>query len=202
MKNLFSLFVIFFVFGSGTVFFAQNVPGVPNGSIANNSRDDYDNGIRIRSIEMERIKNESHRATIAAKSAENRSVNYSQIKKDFESVQKLQSEIIKTYVTGKQINYKRISELSSKLTECAKRLDANLLISSEKSPEKFFKKLESDNVKDLIVLLDKSIGKFVVNSIFKNLNILETKDAEKAEFELQNIIHLSGSLTQKAEKHR
>lgn len=203
MKNLVVFIVIFFISGFSGSIFAQNVPGVANGSVAANSRDDYDNGIRIRSIELERIKNESHRSEIAAKSAENRRINYSQIKKDFELVQNLQNEIVKTYVTGKQINYKRIGELASKLNECATRLSVNLALSTEKQTKNTDQKqTEPKDVSDIIVILDKSIGKFVVNPVFKNLNILETKDAEKAKFDLQNIIYLSDLLSQKAENHQ
>ena len=97
------LFVMLFV-SSGFVS-AQNIPGVPNGSANKDSRDEFDNGIRLRSIELERVKRENYRSAIAEKAAENRKINYSQIKKDFELVQKLQNEIIKTYVTGKQIDY-------------------------------------------------------------------------------------------------
>ena len=151
---------------------------------------------------MERLKKESYRTNAAAKSAENRRINYSQIKKDFESLQNLQSEIVRIYVTGKQINYRRISELASKLNLSAKRLSENLLISAEKPSEKFYKTWQSEDVKSLIIIIDKSIGKFVVNPIFKNLNVLETKDAEKAHFDLQNVIQLSDFLAQKAEKQK
>ena len=203
MKNYIVLFSIAFVLGSFGNVLAQNVPGVPNGSIANNSRDDYDNGTRIRSMEMERIKKENYRSAAAAKSAENRKINYSQIKKDFELVQKLQNAIIQTYVTGKQINYRRIGELAVKLNECADRLDKNLLLSTEKPLEKSDKKnFNSKDVKDIIVILDNLIGKFVVNPIFKNLHIFEATDAEKAEFNLHSIIDLSNLLAQKTQNQR
>ncbi len=195
------LFIIFFA--AFTIVPAQNVPGVPNGSIAKDSRDDYDNGIRIRSIELERVKNESYRSAALEKAAENRKINYSQIKSDFELVQKLQNEIVKTYVTGKQINYGRIGELAAKLNECAKRLEFNLLLYTEKTTKKSNKEnLDSRNVSGLIVILDKSIGTFVANQVFKNLNIIEPNDAEKAEFDLHNIIQVSNFLAQKAEKQK
>ena len=194
MKIFTVSFVLFLAAGFCGSSFAQNVPGVPNGSIATNSRDDYDNGTRIRSMEMERIKKEGYRS--AAKSAENRRINYPQIIKDFELLQKLENEIVKTYITGKQINYKRISETAYKLNECAQRLQGNLSLSAEKAKQN---KTEPENVKDIIVILDTSVGKFVVNPVFKNLNVFETKDAVKAEFDLQNIIRLSKVLAQKAE---
>ncbi len=201
MKIFTVSFVLFLAAGLCGNSFAQNVPGVPNGSIASNSRDDYDNGTRIRSMEMERIKKESYLSAAAAKSAENRKINYSQIKKDFELLQKLENEIVKTYITGKQINYKRISETAYKLNECAQRLQGNLSLSDEKFVKKSNKdKTEPENVKDIIVFLDTSIGRFVVNPVFKNLNVFETKDAAKAEFDLQNIIRLSKTLAQKSEK--
>jgi hypothetical protein len=190
------LFVILLVLGSFAAAFAQSIPGVPNGSVGKNSRDDFDNGIRIRSIELERIKRESLRAA----AADNRKMNFTQIKEDFELLQKLQNEIIKTYVTGKQINYGRISELSSKLNDCAERLDKNLLLSTEKTIKKSDKEdSDAEEIKGIIVVLDKSIGKFVSNPVFQNLNVIEPDDAEKAEIELQNIIRLSNFLARKAD---
>lgn len=201
MNFLFFLFVILFV-SAGSVI-AQTIPGVPNGAVTRDSRDDYDNGIRIRSIELERIKRESYRSALAAKSAENRRINYSQIKKDFELIQRIQNAIVKTYVTGKQINYERISELALKLKECAERLDKNLSLSTEIAEQDSKKKnSEPDDVKDLIVILDKTIGKFVSSPIFDNLQIIGTKDAKKAEFELKNIIRLSDYLAQKADEQK
>jgi hypothetical protein len=190
------LFVILFVLGSFGNGFAQSVPGVPNGSVGKNSRDEYDNGTRLRSIELERIKSESLRAA----AADNRRINFAQIKEDFELLQKLQNEIIKTYVTGKQINYGRISELSSKLNDCAERLDKNLLLSTEKTVKKPNEKdSDAEEVKGIIVVLDQSIGKFVTSPVFQNLGVIEPDDAEKAEIELQNIIRLSNFLARKAD---
>ena len=193
MKILFFLSVIIFVSFGNTA--AQTIPGVPDGSAGKNSRDEYDNGTRLRSIALERIKRDSYRSAAAAKSAENRRINYSQIKKDFETIQKLQSGIIKTYITGKEINYKAIGALALKLNESAKRLDGNLQLFAEKPLKKSNKKIsDSENVSDLIVALDKSIGTFVSSKIFQNLNVIETEDSEKAGIELQNIIRLSDFL--------
>jgi hypothetical protein len=203
MKNLIFLIVTLFVFGSVGNNHAQSVPGVPNGAIAKDSRDEYDNGIRMRSIELERIKRENYSSAMAAKAAEHRRLNYTQIKKDFESIQNLQNQIVKTYVTGKQINYQRIGELASKLNECAVRLDKNLSLSTEDAEKKSKRKSsEPEDVKDTIVILDKSVGKFVTSPVFQNLNVVETKVADKAEFELQNIIRLSDLLAQKAEQQK
>ena len=201
MKLLICSFIILFV--SFISVFAQNVPGVPNGAIGKDTRDEYDNGIRLRSIELERVKREFYRSESALKAAENRKINYQQIKKDFEAIQNLQNSIIKTYVTGKQINYSRISELALKLNNCAARLEKNLSLTTE-FDEQQSKKKNSDpgDVKDLIVVLDKSIGKFVTSPIFENLLIIETKHAKKAEFELQNIIRLSDFLAQQSSKQK
>ena len=193
MKILFFLSVIVLASFGNTA--AQTIPGVPDGSAGKNSRDEYDNGTRLRSIALERIKRDSYRSAAAAKSAENRRINYSQIKKDFETMQKLQSGIIKTYITGKEINYKAIGELALKLNESAKRLDGNLQLFAEKPLKKSNKKIsDSENISDLIVALDKSIGTFVSSKIFQNLNVIETEDSEKAGLELQNIIRLSDFL--------
>lgn len=197
MKSLIFLFIVFAIF-AGNIF-AQDVPGIPNGSISKNGRDDYDNGIRIRSMELERVKGEIYRSDIAQRAAENRKINYLQIKKDFELIQTLENSIVKTYVTGKKINYERISELASKLNDCAKRLDENLSLTDEKEVKKPNKKdANLSDIKEIIVLLDKSIGNFVANPLFKNLYVFEAKDNIKAEFDLQNIISLSEILEQKS----
>lgn len=201
MEKPIFLFIIILVL-CGNIF-AQNVPGVPNGAVAKDSRDDYDNGIRMRSIELERIKRENYRSAMVEKAAEHRRLNYAQIKKDFDLIQNLQNQIVKTYVTGKQINYEGIGELASKLNECAVRLDKNLSLSVEEAEKKSKKKnSEPADVKDTIIILDRTIGKFVTSPIFQNLNVVETKDAEKAEFELKNVIRLSGLLARKAEQEK
>ena len=198
MKTLILLFVVVFVSYNT---FAQDVPGVANGSVARDSRDEYDNGIRLRSIALERVKNENYSSAVIEKAFETRKINYSQIKKDFEQVQTLQNQIIKTYITGKQINYARISELALKLNECAERLDVNLSLSVEKPLKKSDKKIsEPENVQDLIVVLDKTIGNFVTSPVFENLGVFETKSAEKAASELQKIIRLSDVLAKNAAK--
>jgi hypothetical protein len=203
MKKFGLLLVTLLVFVSFESGFAQDAPGIPNGSIGKNSRDNYDNGTRLRSIELERIKQESYRSAAAEKAAENRRINFSQIRQDFELLQKLENEIVRTYVTGKQINYDRIGELSSKLNDCAARLRTNLLLSVEKEPKKSDKQVsDPENVREIIIVLDASIGKFVSSRVFQNLNVIEPDDAENAELELQNILRLSDSLAQKAERQK
>lgn len=204
MKKRIFLIAAFFAFGSFAYVSAQNTPGVPNGSVAKDSRDEYDKGIRLRSIELERVRKENNRAAAIEKAIESRKLNYSQIKNDFERIQTIQSAIVKTYVTGRQINYKRIGELAFELNQAARRLDENLLLAVEKADKKSSKKeiQEAEQVSDLIVVLDRAIGKFATNPIFKNLNVIEPKSAEKAEFELQNIVRLSSLLAREAEKQK
>lgn len=201
MKILLLLAGVFLIFCGNAA--AQDTPGVANGSIQRNSRDDYDNGIRMRSIELQRVKEESYRSAAAKKAAENRRINFAEIKKDFELIQKFQDEIVKTYVTGKQIDYARIAEMSGKLHEAARRLHANLALYEEKEIKKSAgKTAEPEAVKDCIVAIDKALGNFVTSPIFKNLNVLETKDAEKAEIELRKILRFSELLAQKAKENQ
>ncbi|MEO6589231.1 MAG: hypothetical protein ABIP06_07975 [Pyrinomonadaceae bacterium] len=199
MKKMIFLFSVLLAFGGKL--HAQIAPGVPNGSIAKDSRDEYDNGIRLRSIELEKIKNQSHRSAAAQETFEKRRLNYSQIKKDFEAVQKLQNQIVKTYITGKEIDYKHISALAAELNESAKRLEENLLLADEKSLKKSEQKNSApEDIKDLIVILDKFVGNFVTSPVFVNLEIIEPKVAGKTESDLQNIIRLSSLLAQNAGK--
>lgn len=192
-----SIMVFFLSFGNLS---AQNVPGIPNGALGKDTRDDYDNGIRLRSIELERIKRSNSRKTSAREKSENYKINYLLIKKDFEKLQKLQDEVIKTFLTGKQINYGRIGELASELNGCAERLYKNLLLPAGNAEPLDFEITISKAVRDLIVELDNNIGVFVNNPIFQNLNTIETKNAEKAEIDLQSIISLSNILARKSDQ--
>src|SRR5215204_5715406 len=88
----------------------------------------YDNNIKMRSVEMERIKREETRAEAATYAPINSKLEakFPEIKDDFEGVQVAQSAIINAYTSGKTIDYAAIETNAETINKKAKRLDANL----------------------------------------------------------------------------
>jgi soluble cytochrome b562 len=150
------------------------------------------NSIKMRSVELERVKRESNRLFV--RDSKERSLNFEEIREDFENIQKLQSEVVRVYKTGKTVDYNRIGELSAEMNKKAVRLERNLF-------EKRADKTENDNdverkqVRDLIIELDGAIGSFTNGQIFKNIKLVDTENAQKSQDQLRKIIILSGKLS-------
>lgn len=189
MKNI--IVVIFFVFTASV--FAQISPTpVVNNEVRDNS------SIRMRSVELERAKREANKS-FSQESDPETVIRFEKIKVDFENIQKLQAEIIKAYTTGKQINYHKISESAAELNKKALRLEANLF-NIKKITDKKDEKKKTPSVRDLIIELDKALSNFIDNPIFKSNKVIEQKDVEKSENQLEKVIKLSETLSLEAKK--
>ncbi|MEZ5426961.1 MAG: hypothetical protein R2747_11880 [Pyrinomonadaceae bacterium] len=156
------------------------------------------NTIKMRSIELERIKREAHKANPPENNQE-REIKFAAIKEDFEKIQKLQESIVKTYTTGKEINYLKIGEMAANMKKNALRLENNLFdVKPDQLEEKEHRGRKS--VRDLIIELDDVIGKFVGNPIFQNTKVVDPKASEDARTELEKILFLSEALSQEAKR--
>ena len=164
-----------------------------------------DNNIKMRSVELERIKREAVQAEAASFAPINTklSAKFPQIKEDFEGIQLLEDAIIKAYTTGKTINYNLIESAANGINTKAKRLDSNLFADTKKEKEDVTTKKDPEKVKpvrDLIVELDNTIGSFVKSKIFGNIKIIEPEVAIKTRTDLLNILQLSEKLSAEAKK--
>ncbi len=156
--------------------------------------------LRRRALELERVKQDSNQLRLGESSAE-RELRFKEIKYDFEGLQKMQDLIIRIYKTGKTIDYLKLSDAANSLKEKAQRLDKSLFIAEAlEKAEKPVKALKVNNIRDLIVDLDKAVGVFVNSSIFKNLLVIEPRVSEKARFDLAKIVKLSDTLSKVAGK--
>ncbi len=208
-KVLISVFLILAASVSSNLF-AQTPAGggTPAGAGDRNLAGD---DIKTRSIEMERMKQESERTEAALFAPINKDISakFPQIKEDFEGVQMLDSAIIKAYSTGKAIDYKSISVFADEISKKSKRLDANLFAApgenkdgkseagkSNDKPEKV------KSVRDLIVDLDSAIGDFVSSKIFANIKVIEPAVAIKTRTDLLKVIDLSEKLTISAKEEK
>ena len=154
--------------------------------------------LRMRAIQLERVKREANKP-FPQESNEEANIRFAKIKEDFESLQKLEAEIIKAYTTGKQINYHKIAESAAELNKKAIRLEVNLFNIKEVADKKDEKKKQL-SVRDLIIELDKALSNFVESPIFKSNKLIEQKDVEKSQIQLEKVIKLSETLSQESKK--
>ncbi|MBS1794843.1 MAG: hypothetical protein JSS81_13365 [Acidobacteria bacterium] len=162
-----------------------------------------DNDIKMRSVELDRIKQEAAKNEAASFAPINTklSAKFPQIKEDFEGIQLLQDAIIKAYTTGKTIDYRVIATSADQISVKAKRLDANIFADTKKDKEEKTETKQPEKLKpiaDLIVELDNTIGSFVSSKIFGNINVIEPEAAIKTRTDLLNIIKLSEKLSAEA----
>jgi hypothetical protein len=161
------------------------------------------NTIKMRSIELERIKRESENPAPNNPST-TRQFKFTEIKNEFENIQKLEDSIINAYTKGKKIDFTKISESAEEIRKNAIKLDENLFesrITNEKQTV-VAEKSKPKNIRDLIIELDNAIGKFVGSKMFKDSKLIDQKESEQAQFELKKIIEISDKLSIEAKKFK
>lgn len=133
---------------------------------------------------------------------------FQEIKDDFETMQRLQDEIVTIYTRTKEINYAKMSSDAEQINKSAMRLESNLFPVIEnrktgKKPKDQKKEPESllpEDLKTLIVEQDNTIAVFVANPMFTNPSVVNAADSAKARTDLQRLIRLSAALKLEAEK--
>lgn len=164
-----------------------------------------DNNIKMRSVELERVKREAGTIDAATFAPINRKFEskFPQIKEDFESIQNLQGQIIKAYTMGEKINYSAIETAAFGINENAKRLDSNLFATKFETIEGQIgeeKVKKTTSIRDLIVELDNAVGSFVSSKIFANAKTLDAEAAIQTRIDLNNVRQFSQKLAVEAKK--
>lgn len=183
-----------FLFLSSTVSLSAQISPTPviNNEIRDNS------STKMREVTLERVKRDAKKLSKRDSTAEAES-KFSQIKEDFEEIQKLQVKIIEAYTTGKEIDFRKISESAAEINKRSVRLNANLFkVKSDDKKEE--KKTKESGIKELIIELDKAIGSFVENPAFKDKKLVDQKDAENSRSDLEKIIEISEALSHEAKQ--
>jgi len=182
--------------------------GTPAGAGDKNLGDD---GIKARSVEMERMKQDAQKVEAAAFAPVNKDIvaRFHQIKEDFEGIQIFQATIITAYTTGKTIDYLLIGVSADGINKKAKRLDANLFAANfDKKADKAAddnapQKLEKpQTIREQMVEPDRTIGSFVTSPIFGNIKVIEPEVAMKTREDLIKIMQLSEKLSAEAKKQK
>lgn len=206
MKKVFISISFIFAAAVSSCLFAQTPAGAgapPGAGDRNLAGDD----IKTRSIEMERMKQESERTEAALFAPINKDISskFPQIKEDFEGIQMADAAIIKAYSSGKTIDYHAISVFADEISKKSKRLDSNLFaLPGDKKDDKTdaVKPDKVRPVRDLIVDLDNAIGDFVSSKIFANIKVIEPSVAIKARTDLLKVLHLSEELSVSAKEQK
>jgi hypothetical protein len=198
----FILFVFLTIASSVYIFGQVTPPAVPDNANI------QDNSLKMRSVELERIKREEIKAEAAKFAPVNSKIEakFPEIKEDFEGIQVSQSAVVSAYTTGKTIDYALIETTAEAINKKAKRLDSNLFpeATSQKLKDESNKSKEktppAKPIKDLIVELDDAIASFVSSKIFANLKLIEPDVAIKTRADLLKIQELSEKLSLEAKK--
>ena len=190
MKQLF--FTIFVVVFSAVLTLAQVNPD----QVVQNARDQFSD-IKNRSIELERVKRDADKPSVSNDST----LRFPMIKQDFEQIQKINDEVLQQADAKSTINYAEVLKAVAEINRRAARLKSNLFaleLKSEKQPRNKEEIVsEPSDMKVLLGVLDKSINDFVHNSIFQNINIVNSQDSLKARNDLEMIVKNSFRLKEK-----
>jgi len=189
-------------------------PGAPAGAVPAGGGDKnlQVDDAKMRSMEMERVKRDAEKMDRKNQnSPAPPSVNFQQVKEDFETIQRMQDGIVAAYSKSKEIDYKQISANAEQMNQSSVRLESNLFppAPAEKKKDKKSAQAASapasepvlpQDVKSLIVEQDNTLSAFVTNPMFTNPQVVNQDNNAKAHSDLQRLIKLSAALQQEAEK--
>ncbi len=195
MKRKYFWIICFLLFASRQI--SAQLPPPPRPVIETEIRD---NSIRMRSVELERIKREAEKPRFESNAE--REIRFARVKEDFENIQKLQDTIVKVYTRSKKIDYGKINNSAAEIVKNSFRLGENLFGEKLAKPDEIKpdEKTKPKKVPDLIVALDNAIGEFVRSPIFRDKRTIDRQISEKAEKKLREIIDLSGALAKESAK--
>jgi len=185
---------IAFIFGSFLAVPAQ-LPNPDAGTVPKSLEAD---STRVRSMELERVKRAGDKGNGQPEAY--RRFNFTEIKKDFEQIQLVfDSRVVKTYKSTNPIDYLRISDGSDEIRLRASRLKANLFFEKTKNEKvgtiSVDPKGRQEIVKKLIINLNDALRSLVTNPIFRNPGVIDPKDSERANSDLDRIILLGSQLS-------
>jgi hypothetical protein len=127
-----------------------------------------------------------------------------QIKEDFERIQLIEREMMKSVFVDVLVDYQQIQKASAEIKKRAARLKTNLAYPEPLNRSKARKNRPGNSDEDIkmsLANLDQSIMSFVVNPIFQlQQQVVETQLAMKAVSDLLDIIELSEATKKHAER--
>ena len=131
-----------------------------------------------------------------------------QIREDFKELQSLNNKMMATAWSSETLDYSFLSDMVSRIRGKATRLKTNLDLPSPAGPEAARDDQAStasavndaSEFRHVLLLLDRTIMRFVNNPVFKTPNTLEVSQAAKAREDIEAVISLTGDLKKTASR--
>jgi hypothetical protein len=130
---------------------------------------------------------------------------FKKIKDDFRDLQSLNNKMMADAWMQDTLDYSSIAEMVSKIRTKANDLKEGLSLPESEKPQAALKRATVTTVRQFreeLLLLDKTIMRFVTNPVFQAVNAVDVNLAKKASEDLQQVILLTVDLKQNAQKLR
>ncbi len=130
---------------------------------------------------------------------------FKRIKDDFRDLQSLNNKMMADAWLQDTLDYSSIAEMVSKIRSKANDLKEGLSLPESEKPETALKPLAVTTVRQFreeLLLLDKTIMRFVTNPVFQAINAVDVNLAKKASADLNQVMFLTVDLKQNAQKLR
>ena len=130
---------------------------------------------------------------------------FKKIKEDFRDLQNLNNKMMADAWMQETLDYSSIADMTSKIRGKANDLKDSLSLPASEKPETPAKMPDVTTVRQFregLLLLDKTIMRFVNNPVFQAANTVDVNLAKKASADLEQVISLTFDLKQNAQKLR
>ena len=148
---------------------------------------DPDRQVRSQEIEAERTRRDPQ-------------LIMAEVNEDFSRLRALDEEMKLVIKTGGVPDYKRIMESSVEIKKRATRLRANIVFPPPPKDEKRQKTDPGDEFQLILATMDRLLTNFLTNPIFSDTGGVDAQLANKARYDLEDIIRLSDKLRKSADK--
>ena len=130
---------------------------------------------------------------------------FKKIKDDFRELQLLNNKMMADAWMQDALDYSSIADMVSKIRGKASDLKVSLVLPHSENPQADLKTPAVDTVRQFreeLLLLDKTLMRFVNNPVFQAANTVDVNLAKKASEDLDHVIVLTADLKQNAQKLR
>ena len=142
------------------------------------------------------------------KDNESESMRLNRLKKirdDFRDLQSLNNKMMADAWAQDTLDYSYIADMVSKIRSKANDLKGGLSLPQPENPQTASKPPAATSVREFreeLLLLDKTLMRFVNNPVFQAANTVDVNQAKKASDDLEQVIFLTFDLKQNAQKLR
>ena len=162
-------------------------------SAAQSAKDKFSD-IKNRSNELERMRREADTPV----KPEGHKIRFPEIKEDFEAIQ-LNNNELQPNAALPNPDCQAISKSAGEIVKHALRLQTNLFAANDKKKSKKKTVQTNENVapfdlKTRANELEIAIAAFVKSPMFRNIQVVNSEDSQRAQKELENIIKLSAAI--------